>query len=269
MTESASSLSQAIEPNATIVPVFRCASLEHALRHYRALGFHVTFEQSTPYSYAATQWGPFELHFHGIRKMSAEHAASCLVMVNNVSRLYRAMAQSLRATYRGLPVSGAPRITRLRTGNTRFTVYDGDGNQLQFIARDEPDYDYDTNAHDDRGFGRTLSGIARTQSPLLRALEAAVFLRDTYHDDRAAARKLDNALRRAEPSAVVDYARVLAARAELAVALGEEEILRDLRKELALLKLSDEDMRRYRAEFEAADLLEQAVRSGDDSGAVF
>ncbi len=259
MREPESSLSQAIEPGATIVPVFRCTSLERTLRHYRALGFRVTYEQSTPYTYAATMWGSFELHFHGVSKLNPEHAASCLVNVENVSGVHQAVADSLRRMYQGLPVSGFPRITRFRAGHTRFTVYDSDGNHLQFIARDEPEYDYDTNA-DDSAFGRTLSGITRTQSTLMNALETAVFLRDTYHNDHAAARKLDNALRQSDPAEPLEYARALAARAELAVALGETDRVSELRAALSRLTLSDEDRHRYRAELEAADQLERLMR---------
>lgn len=251
-------------PHATIIPMFSCTSLGRTLQHYRALGFGVTYEQMEPYQYAATQWGSAELHFHGVKKIDPDQASSCLVMIDDLSGTYRTIAAALRQAHRGLPVSGLPRITRLREGHTRFTVYDCDGNSLQFIAVDEPEYDYDSNAsEDDSTFGRTLTGISRTQSSLMRALEAAVFLRDTYHDDRAAARKLDHALSRADHPPPVELARALAARAELALALGDTQRANALRGELANVPLDDGERLRFADELQAADRLERLLRPAE------
>ena len=78
-------------------------------------------------------------------------------------------------------------------------------------------------------------------TPLERALENAANLRDMQYDDAAAAKVLDVALKRNADAAAVDRARALAARAELAVALGEAERLAAVRAELQTVTLSGEE----------------------------
>jgi hypothetical protein len=95
---------------------------------------------------------------------------------------------------------------------------------------------------------------------MAQALETAVWLRDLKgFDDVAAAEVLDVALTRNEPCTLLERARVLAARAELAVALGEIEQSRGLRAELSRLDLSDEERERFRDELQAADELEKLL----------
>ncbi|MFY0563531.1 hypothetical protein ACN28E_06765 [Archangium lansingense] len=61
------------------------------------------------------------------------------------------------------------------------------------------------------------------RSQTMRALDAAVHLRDYKGDLDAAAKVLDVALARKDPSTDEERARVLATRAELAVDLGDKE----------------------------------------------
>lgn len=248
-------------PDLKIIPMFSCTALERTLRHYRALGFQVTYEQMAPYEYGATEWRAIELQFLGAKEVDPKQASACLVMLDDIKSTYDAFVHGLRDAYQGLPVHGYPRITRFREGHTRFSVYDWDGNSLQLVSNDEPEYDYESNVSEenDSTFGRTLSGISRTQSSLMRALEAAFFLRDTYHDDEAAARKLDNALSQVSNPVPVEYARTLAARAELAVALGETDRARSLREELAAVSLNEEEHSRFLDELQAADQLERLM----------
>jgi hypothetical protein len=93
------------------------------------------------------------------------------------------------------------------------------------------------------------------------ALDNANFLRDTYANDKAAARALDVALQRGAMADVtgeaVDRARVLAARAEIAVALGEIEVAETMRQALQRIQQSAADQERYQEELTAADTLER------------
>ena len=50
---------------ARVVPVLPCESLDESLTFYRALGFEVTYEQTTPYVYGAVRWGGVDLNFYG------------------------------------------------------------------------------------------------------------------------------------------------------------------------------------------------------------
>jgi hypothetical protein len=221
-----------------IIPVFQVKTLQDVLEFYQALGFEVTYRQDKPYLYAAVQRGGITLHF-----TKGTGSSTCLVHVLNVADYHQTFADGLRTRYGKVPSAGVPRITRFRPGQTRFTLYDPAGNAILFINHDEPDPDYD--AYDD------------SLSPLLQALETARFLKDTYHDDQGAARLLDRKLGQHGDAPPIERARVLAARAELAVALGDVEAARRVREALALLPLSEEERQQYQDELQAADTLER------------
>ena len=78
-------------------------------------------------------------------------------------------------------------------------------------------------------------------------------------DDAAAAKVLDVALAKNLSADLIDRARALAIRAELAVAMGDAERAKAIRAELQQIPLSDEDRRRYREELEAADELRKWI----------
>jgi hypothetical protein len=64
-------------------------------------------------------------------------------------------------------------------------------------------------------------------------------------DDKAAAKVLDVALARYPAAPALDRARALAARAELALAMGEADRVQTLRAELQQIPLTEEDRRRF------------------------
>jgi len=161
-----------------------------------------------------------------------------LVIVGEVEPYHRAFADAMRGKYGRIPIAGIPRITRFRKGQSRFTVVDPSGNSIIFIRRDEPEIEY--------GGSKKLSGLAR-------AIENAAILRDRKEDDKAAAKVLDVALARYAAAPAIDRARALAARAELARAMGETERAQTLRAEIQQIPLTEEDRRLFRHELEAAD----------------
>ncbi|XXT14716.1 hypothetical protein WME94_31165 [Sorangium sp. So ce429] len=234
------------------IPVLPCVSLPETLAFYGALGFEVTHQQTAPYVYAATRRGGVHLHFMGIKKLDPKTAYStCLVLVPEVEHLHETFAEGLRGAYGKLPIAGLPRISRMKKGQSRFTVVDVAGNSVVFIKRGAPD-DYDEGA-----------AGSRSDSRLGRALRTAARLRDFKNDDAAAARVLDvalAALARSEPAAPIERARALAARLEIAVALGEEARARAVRAELDEVPLSGEERAQIRAELDAVDALERARR---------
>lgn len=223
----------------SLIPLFAAKSLDEVTAFYRALGFEVPYQQETPYLYAAVQRGQIGIHF-----TNKTHGAACLVHVSKVDGYHRAFADGLREAYGRVPLAETPRLTRLRPSQTRFSVYDPAGNTLTFINIDEPDIDYD--AYNDS-----------TLSPLMQALENVQFLRDTYHDDPAAAKFLDKKLKQLTDAAPIERARALAARAELAVAMGESARLAEVRAELGQLSLTDDERARHHDELTAADHLER------------
>jgi hypothetical protein len=232
-----------------VIPVLPCTSLGEMLDFYRALGFEVTYGQTEPYVYGGVRWGTADLHFYGGFKGidPKKSTSSCLVMVDEVEGPHRLFIESLRTSLGVIPTAGFPRITRLRKGQTRFGVFDPAGNSIIFISRSEPDYSYDQEPHPAR-------------SKLAAALETAEWLRDWKgFDDVAAAKVLDVALARDRSSPPVDRARVLAARAELAVALGDMERARSTRAELQQIPLTEDELEWYRDELQAADELERLL----------
>lgn len=222
----------------SLIPLFAAKPLDAVLAFYRALGFEVTYQQETPYIYAAVQRGQINIHF-----TDKTHGAACLVHVPKVDDYHRAFADGLRGAYGRVPLAQTPRLTRLQPGQTRFSVYDPAGNTLTFINIDEPDIDYDA-------YNESLS-------PLIQALENVKFLRDTYHDDPAAAKFLDKKLKQHADAAPIERALALSARAELAVAMGESARLDEVRAELGRLTLTDDERARHHDELTAADRLER------------
>lgn len=233
------------------IPLLPCAGLREILDFYRALGFEVTHEQSTPYVYGAVAQGSLDLHFFRPKGRSPVKAPGmCLVMVGEVGPIYRSYVGALRSKYGTLPTAGQPRISRLRKGQYRFNLVDPVGNSLVFIGRDEqfeyPDFE-------------EWSQLP----PLVTALETAANLRDMQWDDPGAAKVLDVALGRKQDATPVDRARALAARAELAVALDEPERLSEVRGELQKLPLSDQERQRLSEDLWAAEELETLKRRQD------
>jgi hypothetical protein len=230
----------------TVIPLLPCKSLSEILNFYRALGFEVTYAQDAPYAYASVRHGDFQLHFSHLTVYGAKNAfGACLVFVPDVSVYHQRFSDALGETYGKIPTSGVPRLTRFKKEHTRFKVFDPSGNVLIYINQNEPEMDYGES-------GEVLSDLGR-------ALDNAIFLRDTYSNDKAAAHALDIALKRNPTANPLERARALAARAELAVAMGEREQAQTFKDELKRIELSEADRVRYRDELHAADVLERWI----------
>jgi hypothetical protein len=215
-----------------MIPVLPCVSLPDTLAFYRLLGFEVTHEQTRPYVYGATRRGGMNVHFTGIKGLDPTTIYStCLVMVPEVEQLHETFVGALRQAYGKLPVAGIPRITRMKPGQSRFTVVDVAGNSVIFIKQGAPEED--ETAED-------AIAPRSGESRLVRALRRAARLRDFKIDDAAAAKVLDVALAHTEPADPLERARALAARIELAVVLGDQARVVALSSELEGLPLSDE-----------------------------
>lgn len=223
-----------VRGNESVVPLLACVSAEETLDFFTSLGFEVTYRQTRPYLYLAFRWEGIHLHYGRAPKgidHTREETGGCLVMVDDVAAYHAALVASVRAARGAVPVRGLPRITRYRSGASRFTVMDPSGNSIIFIQRDEPqELEY--------GGSASLEGLAK-------ALDGARILRDFKHDDRAAWRFLKSALRRhgAEASAV-ERAMALASLVELSVAIGEQERRAEWMQELRGIELTDEERAR-------------------------
>ncbi|MEW9533831.1 glyoxalase [Microbispora sp. NPDC049125] len=226
----------AVRPNETTVPLMPCASVEETLAFYEALGFEATYRQSKPYVYLALRWSGFQLHFGPAPKgldPAREESGGCLVMVDAVAPYHAAIVAAMRRVYGKVLSSGLPRITRYRTGASRFTLIDPSGNSIIFIQRDEPaDLEY--------GGSKKLTGLAK-------ALDNARILREFKLDDLQAFRALKSGVRRHGADALaVERAIGLCHLIDLAMVLGEptDPWISDLRG----LELTSSDRQRIESE---------------------
>jgi hypothetical protein len=213
----------------TTIPLLPCVSLDDSLAFWSALGYDVTYTQKAPNPYAVIRYDDYELHLFGLKQLNPEeNFTGCLVMVTEVEQLHATFAERLRTALGRVPGRGFPRISRMRPGQTRFTLTDVAGNSIIYIKRGPEDE-------------VAADEYKRTDlPPLQRALAVAARLRDFHNDDAAAAKALDAALaRRKEPA--LDYARVLAARIELAEALDDPDRAGELREQLHSLPLTEEE----------------------------
>lgn len=234
----------------TAIPALPCVTLEESLPFYGLLGFEVTYKQKAPNPYAVVVRGDVQLHLFGIRGLDPSAAYStCLIIVGEVEDLHKQFAGALRRAYGKVPIAGIPRITRMREGQSRFTIVDPAGNSLIFIRRDSPDATEGT--YED-------GPDPEARSKLALAIRTAARLRDFKADDAMAAKVLDAALAKNESAAPAERARALAARAELAVALGDSGRANALSVELRKIRLSDSEREELREELDAAEKLERS-----------
>lgn len=228
--------------NETTVPMLPCVSVDDTLTFYQALGFKVTWKQAKPYVYIALKWSGFELHFRKPPKgmdPSEEDGGACLIMVDAVAPYHAAFTQAMRQTYGKVLATGRPRITRYRSGASRFTLIDPSGNSIIFIQRDEP-------AELEYGGSKNLEGLAR-------ALDNARIFREFKNDDRAAFRTVNSALRKyGDQAPAVDRALALATLVELATALAEGDKIEAWIEQLQTIQLTESERRRVEGELRAA-----------------
>ncbi|HYF63420.1 MAG TPA: hypothetical protein VD886_11440 [Herpetosiphonaceae bacterium] len=229
-------------PASRTIPALPCAALDETLAFWQSLGFAVTYQQRAPNPYAVLAYADYELHFFGLKQLAPEaNFSTCLVIVAEVEGLHRTFAERLRAALGRVPGTGFPRISRMRPGQTRFTLTDVAGNSVIFIK------------HGDEDEQAAQAYTKPDQTPLTRALRTAERLRDFKNDDAAAAKVLDNALARHAHAPPPEQALALAARIELAVALDDRPGATTLRARLAALALSDAERAAVNAQLASLD----------------
>jgi hypothetical protein len=229
------------------IPCLPCASLDESLAFWRALRFEVPLVQRAPNPYAVIEYeGDFQIHLFGLAVRPEDNFSTCLVVVPEIEGLHARFSEGMRALLGRAPGRGFPRISRLRPGQTRFTLTDVAGNSIIFVRRDSDD-DEVAEAYKQPDL-----------PPLQKALHLATRLREFKNDDRAAAKVLDTAVRKH----ALDFGRVLLARLELAHALEEGDVVEGVTARLGELTLGDEDAATFDRERAAlAQLL--ATRASD------
>ncbi|WP_374983052.1 bleomycin resistance protein [Streptomyces fradiae] len=233
------------------IPVLPCRTLEPVLDFYNALGFDVTFRQSSPNPYAVVSRGAVQLHFFGMRRYEpAASYSTCVLRTDDVDALHEAFRAGLKAAYGRVPTRGLPRLGALRTashGVRQFLMTDPGGNCVR-VAQD---------------LGRDQHHRLAPPGAVARALHQAALFADSREDPAAAARVLDRVLDRArdaagtEPAAPrptpLELLRLLVLRGDVARRLGDERTATEALTRARAVALDDagrhearDDLRRLR-----------------------
>jgi hypothetical protein len=222
------------------VPVLFAASLDETLDFWEALGYEKTYYQKSPYGYGVMSRGEYSLHFIQQKWLKPEeNPYGCMVMVTDVEAAHQAFSAALKGKLGRVPNKGLPRITRIRPGQTRFTVTDPSGNWVTFIKFGDEDGEI---AVDSEQKG--------DQSPLEFAISRAARFREFKLDFSGAAKILDVALERHSGEAKILIARALLLRAEIALDLEETATANANLQKLRGLNLSPEDEASIASEIE-------------------
>jgi hypothetical protein len=235
-----------------------CADLDQAIAFYASLGFARTYWQLKPNPYAVVKREDLQLHLFGMDGFDPELSyGNVIVVVPDPDALYLAFAAGLRAAYGKLPIKGIPRITRPRKayGTMRgFSVVDVGGNWLR-VSKADSDGAGDAEQDQGQQGARGLAGI----------LTVAARLGDAHGDHAQALKKLEGGLQRFPDAPVLDRARALLYRVELAVRAGDDELARSSLVAVRSLAMSDEE--RAAIASELADASESLEEDGSASNA--
>ncbi|WP_433655407.1 glyoxalase [Nocardia sp. CA-128927] len=234
------------------IPVMWAGNLDDTLEFYRALGYEVTQQQRSPYMYGSVERNGYGLNFYrGLQdtRSGEDVQGGCLVMVDDVEVLHKEFSAALRERYGRIPIRGVPRISRFRTGQSRFSVVDPGANSVTYIQHNEPEYEY--------GGSRKLEGLQRI-------LDNARILRFSKEDDEAARKTIESGLRRfAATASTLDKAHALAELTELAVAMKNADRAAELRTEIDALDLTADERVEIAKHLQIAADLEQWLADSD------
>ena len=213
--------------NEVTYPALPCRTLDDSIPFYEALGFVRTYRQERPNPYAVVSREDFHVHLFGMEGFEPEHSyATVIVAVPDPDQMYEDFAAGLRVLYGKLPVAGIPRITRprKREGTVRvFSLIDPGGNWLRISKLG----DTEEQAKEEK-----MTGLARVINNAARQADA--------HGDHAFALKLlDNGLAKFTDAPLLDRARALLYRAELAVRSGDRSGAAGSLSEAVALDLSE------------------------------
>lgn len=207
------------------IPVLKYVAVDATLSFWETLGFEITYRQDRPYKYAVAESKGCQLHFYHNKSVEISTPADgCLIIVNDIQSVYETFSKCLKDKLGKIPSSGLPRISRMRPMQTRFTITDPSGNSVILIqgeGKDKEGYD---------------AADKNNLSDLGKSIALALRLRDFKEDYPAAARMLDNALKKqGGENDNEEHVEALIIRAELARILSDQnkeaecyELLADL-----------------------------------------
>lgn len=194
------------------IPILKYVVIEDTLDFWDTLGFITTYRQDRPYKYAVVESSGCQLHFYHNKSIELSTPDNGnLILVDNIQHVYETFCDCLKRRYGKVPSSGLPRISRKRPAQMRFTITDPSGNIVIIISREEKDKEESEEKKRINEFERTIA--------------LAVRLRDFKEDYLAAAKLLDNFIRKQlRLTGKTEQAEILIMRAELARALNDQLI---------------------------------------------
>lgn len=198
-------------------PRLMARSIQPVADFYTALGFEITFHQTSPYQFLSVKRGGIALNFYGDKKFDPTTSAhGCLVDTDDVDRLYALFTEGLQAAFGSVPVQGVPRIGALTDtsyGLRQFLMVDPGGNTIQIaqpISEDQRHQPLPKETFD-------------------RAIQAGALFADSKQDMDLAVKVLDRALHRTDVAPTpVQLVKLLVLRADVAVRRGEQDLARKL-----------------------------------------
>lgn len=171
----------------TTVPVLPCKAIGETLLFWENMGFAITYRQDRPYQYGVVERNGHQLHFVRVKGAEAGYTG-CLMMVQDVEQVYKAFCHALKSTLGRVPNTGVPRISRMRPGQSRFTITDVSENAvivIQIGEKDQVEYE---------------DADPATLTPLQKSISLALRLRDFKEDFPAALKVIDTAIAKMDDS---------------------------------------------------------------------
>ncbi len=182
------------------MPVLPCKAIGETLAFWENLGFTITYRQDRPYQYGVVERNGHQLHFVRVKGAEAGYTG-CLMMVQDVEQAHADFCNALKTQWGRVPNKGIPRISRMRPGQSRFTITDVSENSvivIQIGEKDQVEYE---------------DADPATLTPLQKAISLALRLRDFKEDYPAALKVLDTAIAKMdEKETEYDRARAAAIR---------------------------------------------------------
>lgn len=187
----------------TTVPVLPCKAIGETLEFWGNMGFTTTYRQDRPYQYGVVERNGHQLHFVRVKGADPGYTG-CLMMVENVEQAHSDFCNALKTQLGRVPNTGIPRISRMRPGQSRFTVTDVSENSvivIQIGEKDQVEYE---------------DADPATLTPLQKAISLALRLRDFKEDYPAAMKVIETAIgKMAEDESAMDREKALEIRRSL------------------------------------------------------
>lgn len=223
----------------SIEPMLPSENVDESVAFYRTLGFEIVRDETFPYRFAEVRDGDLWLMTSNYAQFGGKKAFGALIVnVTDLGRFHDRFAVNLRNSLGTVPLSGFPRLTRRSRDGSQFRVFDPFGNMLVYM---------------DKYYAPPL--YLEAQDRTEEMLNQVWFLRDIYANDRAAAHTLDRALEEMKGESGIGHARLLAARCEIAVAMGELDLAFKLEDVVSRIHLQNSELQRFEEELRASQHL--------------